>query len=765
MARIGRLALVAALVVPVVAGGVVAVAIAGTGDGKPVVVPSAWEQAWQDAHVREGEDVVLAWGELPGADPTRATLDLRFDPDRTVAALDALYDTQVRDLAVAPLDGAVDDAKLVVVVQGTWSQGPGSHRETVLTPRPGALASGDLLVTGGVDEGVGVVRAAVPALAGGGGSDAPAPSWDLARGVAQVVQDFARIDAPHGALAADSAGAFAAASAAYLATAGAADGVGDVSDVVRSPSVPWSSARLGDGGWLLLQYLAERDDDRTVSRIWRGGDGTQTALEAYRRGAGLSQVALNRRVAEYAMRTVTWDFGGTREIADAVATLDPVLLAGRSTPVEAVPDDPGHYRVTGAFAPSDYGYNLVHLRPDQPGGTVHVRLRGTGAAPDAGWSVGFVAVAGGVARYSPVTEGGDEELQFELREGETDVYLVVVGTPAAAHVVDSADGFGAVPRYPYEFRVAGAAVVDETAVEPVAGGHRHANGGGWVDDDAWVDPTAYVGPHAVVRGDARVGENARVDGRAWVEGGAVVEGSAVVTDMAVVRSGARLGGDVVVGGDAVVDFDCAAGEYRAFDPERECDGRPAPADVNAVPEPLPADALTFAAPVLADPVPPVTVEPTPTATPGAAQPGSTSTPRTPSAGATGPAAGASPPPVADGGVAPPEPVTAGGCTASYRVTTSWEHDGRAWYQAEVVVTAGSAGVGGWATSWALPAGKDITAVWNAQLGTSGASVTAENVSYNGALKAGQTTTFGVQGSAGTLDVARAVHDLRCAQTR
>src|SRR3546814_14001720 len=55
------------------------------------------------------------------------------------------------------------------------------------------------------------------------------------------------------------------------------------------------------------------------------------------------------------------------------------------------------------------------------------------------------------------------------------------------------------------------------APAPIAGGHRHPNGGGWVAAGATVDPTAYVGPWArvlsgVVRGHARVEDHAVVDG-------------------------------------------------------------------------------------------------------------------------------------------------------------------------------------------------------------------------------------------------------------
>ena len=57
------------------------------------------------------------------------------------------------------------------------------------------------------------------------------------------------------------------------------------------------------------------------------------------------------------MRTVAWDFMDRSAIAAGVDRLDPVLLADRTTPVEQVEGDPGHYRVLDAFAPSDYGFD------------------------------------------------------------------------------------------------------------------------------------------------------------------------------------------------------------------------------------------------------------------------------------------------------------------------------------------------------------------------------------------------------------------------
>jgi hypothetical protein len=773
MGRRGRSGVVAVVVlVALLVGAGAAATIRYLRSDKTVVVPPAWADAWRSAHVREGQDVVLAWGDRAGPDPTTAPAELRFDAARAVAQLDALYALDVDGLGVVDDDGAIARHKIVVVVDGTWSEGPGAPTGDLVVPRAGGLSQALRGATGAVTDGVGMLRVDVPALTARGhasatapatGQPAPAggsefdPSWELARGFAEVVQGFAALDADGGGFASDDAATFWSASAAYLATVAAPGGIGDPADLVRSPQLHWSSPRLGDGGWLLLQYLAERDGDQLIGSMWREAREGEGPLTVYKRLTGISQGDLNRRVAEYAMRTVTWDFRDRTAIAAAVDGLDPVLLADRTTPVEAVEGDPGHYRVLDGFAPADYGFTLVRLQPDEGVRDLHLRVRGHDTSPDAGLSFGFVVLANGVARYSPVTESLDQDVQLTLRAEEREVYLVVVGTPTQNHAYGSGAGVGDVARYPYEFRVQGATVADDATAPTAPGGHRHAHGGGWVDDTATVDPTAFVGPDAVVRGDAQVLGDARIEGRAWVEPGAVVEGSAVVRDVAVVRPSARLGGTVVVAGDAVVDFTCDAGTYTTFDPARWCDGRTDQPDLNAPPTPFAAtDLLLSKAPTAsATPTPEPSAPPAPTPNPPPSK--APVAPPTQAQGAPGTAP-------TEGAVEPPDPVPASACTASYTVTNTWTSEGQNWFQGQVVVTAGSTGVEGWAVTWALPTGAQITSVWNARLGTSGSQVTAENMSYNGALRHGETATFGFQGTAPG-DTGQQVPAVSCARTR
>ncbi|MET8251430.1 cellulose binding domain-containing protein [Micromonospora sp. NPDC005197] len=88
------------------------------------------------------------------------------------------------------------------------------------------------------------------------------------------------------------------------------------------------------------------------------------------------------------------------------------------------------------------------------------------------------------------------------------------------------------------------------------------------------------------------------------------------------------------------------------------------------------------------------------------------------------------------------PPSGAACTATYRTVNSWSGG----FQGEVTVTAGTAAVNGWTVTWNLSNGQSISQVWNGTLSTSGSTATVRNVSYNGSLAPGGTTSFGFLGS-------------------
>lgn len=116
-----------------------------------------------------------------------------------------------------------------------------------------------------------------------------------------------------------------------------------------------------------------------------------------------------------------------------------------------------------------------------------------------------------------------------------------------------------------------------------------------------------------------------------------------------------------------------------------------------------------------------TVSPTPTASP------------TPTVSPT-----PSPTPTASRTPSPtPTATPARACTATLAVTGSWPGG----YQATVTVTAGTAPVTAWRTSFVLPSGT-VKDGWNGVFSTSGSTTTVRNAAWNGTLAAGASTQYG-----------------------
>ncbi|MFB9445003.1 cellulose binding domain-containing protein [Dactylosporangium vinaceum] len=85
----------------------------------------------------------------------------------------------------------------------------------------------------------------------------------------------------------------------------------------------------------------------------------------------------------------------------------------------------------------------------------------------------------------------------------------------------------------------------------------------------------------------------------------------------------------------------------------------------------------------------------------------------------------------------------GGCAATYTVTNQWPGG----FQGEVTVrNTGTAAIAGWTTRFTFTGGATVSQAWNATLTQSGAVVTGTNVSWNGALAANGTATYGFLGN-------------------
>ncbi|MGX6605798.1 GH12 family glycosyl hydrolase domain-containing protein [Micromonosporaceae bacterium Da 78-11] len=81
------------------------------------------------------------------------------------------------------------------------------------------------------------------------------------------------------------------------------------------------------------------------------------------------------------------------------------------------------------------------------------------------------------------------------------------------------------------------------------------------------------------------------------------------------------------------------------------------------------------------------------------------------------------------------------CKVSY-ATNVWNTG----FTANVTVTnTGGSTVNGWALGFTLPAGQSVTGSWSTDLTGNTGAVTARNVSYNGSIPPGSSTSFGFQG--------------------
>jgi hypothetical protein len=701
---VAALILAGLVAVPIVLPQLLPPAAAAT---KTVFIPARWQSTgevpWASNRTKESANFILLWGEKSGTDPKTAPSPYQFDPDSILSQLEMLYSFYVNTMRFTPETGLLAQFKIDVIVTQTWNR-------TELN----AWATG-----GSTDNTVGVINIAPGAALPG--------SWGLAHELAHVFQNYTFLGRSGVGMTDPSAGTFWETSAEFMAMqVYPTTAAGDLTRFIRTENLYWSSSRHHYGNWMLMQYIKDRDGLAMFNRIWNEARSNEHPLEVYRRINAITQAELNRRVGEYAQHNVTWDYSNRANVMPFINSLYPFVTAYNGVTVEAVNQAAGHYRISDALAPSDYGYNKIKLVPATDGGLIRLHFKGhDNAAAQSGWTYGFVAVRNGVPRYGPLTSTVDGNVTFQTQAGEREVYLVVTATPGTVHHYAYLDGYPRGYRYPYEFRLDGAAPsgFEPGYVKPAApgNGHWHSNGGGWVDNRANVAATAYVGPRAAVFGNSTVSGNARVDDLSWVNSGATVTGNAIVKDSALVQGGANLSGNIVIGGDAEPASACGAGTYLMFAPDRGCDGRAGEADITPA-----HGTFTDAELAIGGTTPPTSPPPTttpPTTTPPTTAPPTTTAP--PSGGRT--------------------------CAATYRITSTWQGG----FQGEVTVAAGAAAITGWTVSWTYANGQVVSQSWSTTLTSSGASVSAQNAAWNGALAASATTTFGFIASAGATNAVPA----------
>jgi Cellulose binding domain len=80
---------------------------------------------------------------------------------------------------------------------------------------------------------------------------------------------------------------------------------------------------------------------------------------------------------------------------------------------------------------------------------------------------------------------------------------------------------------------------------------------------------------------------------------------------------------------------------------------------------------------------------------------------------------------------------------TWSVTNSWSGG----FQLGFTVTnSGAAATTGWTVGYSWPGSQTISQIWNASETQSGSAVDISNLSYDGAISAGGSTTFGLLGT-------------------
>lgn len=335
-------------------------------------------------------------------------------------------------------------------------------------------------------------------------------------------------------------------------------------------------------GYAFLLHIHHTLGGAMVSRLWTEWRPLEFPLQTLRRLSGMTQSAFNSYMFDYACRNVTWDYplndwgtvlrASRRERRSASWGRQ---FAQRTYDVlRAIDTAARRYYSPAYMAPQDYGYNVIPLYPDDRTQPITVAFRGHPEVNDhAGWRYGFVTelADGTVGRKVGKDSVERATLSITLRDDEARVYLVVMGAPvdsmhADPDVHNTWHGNPKRFRYPYEITVRNARPEGFQSPELVqtvlrtAPGHRHANGGGWVDDAASVASEVYVGPRALVLGTSAITGRARIDGCAIVEN-AVIGDRAVVTDNAVVRGG-KMSDSAIVADRCFADNNVLSGAAR-----------------------------------------------------------------------------------------------------------------------------------------------------------------------------------------------------------
>ena len=241
----------------------------------------------------------------------------------------------------------------------------------------------------------------------------------------------------------------------------------------------------------LQTYWTDKHGDDAVANVWKNSHAPEDAIAAYMRlYANNSWETMKEELYDYAARMATFDIDGIREYSDG-------YLGRYSTTL--YPTSDGYYQVAYADCPETTGFNVIALNvpdagtaisadfeglmpgsplaADDPGeymdtevvaGTVDT-YNNIGAASDAGWSYGFVALtSGGTRVYSERYAAEAGNASFTVPAGTEQLYFIVQAAPKTykAHPWDEKDLTD--EQWPYKVKFNGTDLLGSVVIDPDA---------------------------------------------------------------------------------------------------------------------------------------------------------------------------------------------------------------------------------------------------------------------------------------------------------
>ena len=236
----------------------------------------------------------------------------------------------------------------------------------------------------------------------------------------------------------------------------------------------------------LHYYWAEKHGIDFLGKLWREAKKPEDPLQAYMRINGLSVDELNAELYDAVSHLVTWDIDAIRSYGED--------YIGKYTYSLFQLDD-GSYQVAYNACPGTSGYNVIPLNVPVSGTVVSVAFTGLDpgtvlAANDpgeytdnetkftkrtynsnsnakAGWRYGYVALLkNGQRVYSQMNEASSAVVEFTIPEECKNLWLVVLGAPAAysAHAWDEKESND--DQWPYKVKFTNTDLLGNITINP-----------------------------------------------------------------------------------------------------------------------------------------------------------------------------------------------------------------------------------------------------------------------------------------------------------